>query len=237
METLYHYVAPPSPCGYLQDQTWRLEYEMTQDMSALEYQQRLLTGWRRFGAMVFRPRCPQCSACRSLRVKVSDFRPNRSQRRTVKMNAGEVECVVGSPSVTRRKLQLYDSYHAFQSDAKGWPEHPAKDPASYANSFVDNPFDTEEWCYLLDDRLVGVGYVDVLPSAMSAIYFYYDPAERHRSLGTWNVLSLIDECQARDMPYLYLGYYVAGCRSLEYKGNFRPNQARAADGRWVDFLT
>ena len=72
-------------------------------------------------------------------------------------------------------------------DEKGWPDHGPKDPADYADSFVDNPFPTEEWCYYLGDRLVGVGYVDVLPDGLSAIYFFYDPDERDRSLGTFNV--------------------------------------------------
>ena len=120
---------------------------------------------------------------------------------------------------------------------KGWPQHPAKDAAAYRESFVHNPAFTEEWCYYLNDRLIGVGYADVLPSSMSAIYFFYDPDERVRSLGTWNVLCLLDRCAAQKLPYLYLGYYVAGCRSLEYKANFKPNQIRHADGRWRDFLS
>jgi arginine-tRNA-protein transferase len=67
-----------------------------------------------------------------------------------------------------------------------------------------------------------VGYVDALPGALSAIYFYYDPDERRRSLGTFNVLSVLAAAAARGVPYVYLGYYVPGCRSLEYKARFRP---------------
>ncbi len=236
MESLFQYVAPPSPCGYLPDQWWSLEYEMMGAMSAAEYQERLLAGWRRFGSMVFRPRCPACTACRSLRVLVERFRPNRSQRRAWNTNAGHVALHIGRPTVSPARLRLYDHYHAFQTTAKGWPEHPAKDADSYIHSFVDNPFHTEEWCFVLNGNLVGVGYVDVLPRAMSAIYFFYDPAVRQRSLGTWNVLCLIDECRARGLPHLYLGYYVAGCPSLAYKARFGPNQIRTTEGKWVDFL-
>ena len=46
----------------------------------------------------------------------------------------------------------------------------------YAESFVDNPFVTQEWQYRVGEKLVGVGYVDHLPEGLSAIYFYYDPA-------------------------------------------------------------
>jgi arginine-tRNA-protein transferase len=185
--------------------------------------------------MLFHPRCPSCTACQSLRVLVERFRPDRSQQRALKANRNEVELVIAPPSVSRCKLDLYDRYHAFQSLNKGWTEHAAKDAESFCGSFVDNPIPTEEWCYYLDGQLIGVGYVDVLPASMSAIYFFYDPELRERSLGTWNVLRLLAEARARRLPHLYLGYHVAGCASLAYKARFRPNEVLGADGHWRRF--
>lgn len=236
MESLFRYTAPPSPCGYLPDQHWSLEYEMVANLSAAEFSDRLQEGWRRFGGMLFRPQCPSCRACQTLRVVVAEFQPDRSQRRAVKANQADIEVRVGLPSVTRAKLKLYDRFHAFQTDSKGWPEHPAKDAESYRESFVRNPLFTQEWCYYLEGQLVGVGYADRLADSMSAIYFFYDPDVRQRSLGTFNVMCLLQECSMRKYTYLYLGYYVEGCRSLVYKANFKPNQVRHADGCWRDFL-
>jgi arginine-tRNA-protein transferase len=235
MESLFRYTAPPSRCGYLPDQRWSLEYELVANLSAAEFGDRLQSGWRRFGGMLFRPQCPTCRACQSLRVDIARFAPSRSQRRAFKMNADDIEVRVGRPQVTRSRLLLYDRFHAFQSDTKGWPEHPAKDAESYRESFVHNPAFTEEWCYYLGGKLVGVGYADRLADGMSAIYFFYDPELRARSLGTFNVLCLTRECVLRKYSYLYLGYYVAGCPSLEYKANFRPNQILSADGDWRQF--
>jgi arginine-tRNA-protein transferase len=236
MQSLFRYTAPPSPCGYLPAERWSLEYEMVTDLTAPEFTRKLEEGWRRFGGMMFRPRCASCRACQSLRVLVEQFQPNRSQRRAIKLNRADITVRVGPPSVTREKLRLYDRFHEFQADNKGWPEHPAKDADSYRESFVHNPPFTEEWEYFLQDRLVGVGYVDRLANALSAIYFFYEPTMRQRSLGTYNVLCLLEECARRRLPYLFLGYYVRGCRSLEYKGNFAPNQILGGDGRWHDFL-
>ncbi len=235
MESLFRYVAPPSRCGYLPEQLWQLEYEQVATLSPAEYLERLRQGWRRFGTMLFRPRCRNCRACRSLRVVVDQFHADRSQRRACKTNEGVVDLRIGKPAVSRSKLTLYDRYHAHQSEAKGWPLHPAKDAFEYARSFVDNPFPTEEWCFYLGQRLVGVGYVDVLPGALSAIYYFYDPDERWRSLGTWNVLRIIDQAAQRRAPYVYLGYYVADCPSMTYKSRFRPNQILGPDGQWHDF--
>jgi leucyl-tRNA---protein transferase len=203
-------------------------------MTPAEYRQRLMHGWRRFGFSMFRPTCPRCQACQSLRVLVDRFRPNRSQRRACARNA-DLRIEVGEPSVSAEKVELYDRFHAFQVDKKDWPEHAPKEESSYVESFVDNPFPTQEWCYYRDDQLIGVGYVDRLPEAMSAIYFFYEPSERKRSLGTFNVVAVIQEAARRGIPHLYLGYYVEGCRSLEYKANFVPNQVVNQEGDWRDF--
>ncbi|HWG42304.1 MAG TPA: arginyltransferase [Gemmataceae bacterium] len=239
MESLFQYVAPPTPCGYLPEQMWSLEYDYVASMTTAEYLQRMLDNWRRFGNMLFRPVCESCRACRSLRVLVPRFRPDRSQRRCRQHNEGVIELRIGKPSATRAKLALYDRYHAFQADHKGWPHHAPRDKSSYADSFVHHPFPVEEWCYYLDGKLVGVGYVDVLPEppfgGFSAIYFYYDPRQRQHSLGTWNVLCLIEEAARRGLPYVYLGYYVEGCESMSYKPRFVPNQLRGEDGVWRDF--
>ena len=80
--------------------------------------------------------------------------------------------------------------------------------------------------------MVGVGYVDRLPAGLSAIYFFHDPDERQRSLGTYNVLSVLRKAAEWNLPHVYLGYYVEGCRSLEYKTRFRPNEVLGGDGAW-----
>jgi arginine-tRNA-protein transferase len=243
MVSLFRYTALPSPCGYLPQQTWSLEYEQVAEMTPAEYLQRMIEGWRRFGTMLFRPACPSCKACQAVRVRAAEHRPDRSQRRARRANEGTIELRIGKPSVTRAKLALYDRYHAHQADAKGWPEHARRDAASYADSFVHHPFAVEEWCYYREGRLIGVGYVDHLPEGpsgraeggLSAIYFFYDPDERTCSPGTWNVLCLIDEAVRRGLPYVYLGYYVPGCPSMEYKPRFVPNEVRGSDGVWRPF--
>jgi arginyl-tRNA--protein-N-Asp/Glu arginylyltransferase len=241
MHSLLLFTTPPDECTYLPKQQWSLEYELVSELSGAEYLRRMINRWRHFGHMMFHPVCQGCRACTPIRVRAADFRPDRSQRRCRRDNEGVVELVIGEPSVTREKLRLYDDYHAFQAGHKGWPEKGARDPKGYAEAYVVQPFPVEEWCYYLGGKLVGVGYVDALAEALpgdegqeglSAIYFYYDPAERHRGLGTWNVLVAIEQAARRGLPYLYLGYHVAGCASLAYKARFPPAEMRGPDGAW-----
>lgn len=232
MRSLFVFTAPPSPCSYLPHETSSLTYEIVGKLTAAEYQTRLKVGWRRFGFSLFHTTCPSCQKCQSLRVPVAMFKPDRSQRRCLAANDGEVTLVIGTPQVTEEKLALYDRFHAYQAEHVGWPEYGPKDASDYAESFVDNPFATQEWCYYLGEKLVGIGYVDRLPEGLSAIYFFHDPDERKRSLGTYNVLSVIRKAAEWHLPHVYLGYFVEGCRSLEYKARFRPNEVLGADGKW-----
>jgi arginine-tRNA-protein transferase len=232
MHTLMTFVSDADRCQYLSDQQWRFEYEIVASATASEYGDRLRNGWRRFGYSLFRPVCDACTRCQSVRVPVAGFSPDRSQRRARKANRDTL-LLVTEPSESLEKRQLFDEFHAYQHESKGW-SHGSSD---YHEMFVANPLPTEEWCYRVDGRLVGVGYVDRVPDGLSLIYFFHDPRSRDRSLGTFNILTAIDVARAAGLPYVYLGYYVDGCRSLEYKGRFRPNEALRPDGSWQTFLT
>lgn len=235
MEIEAHYVSPPHRCSYLHDQTAMQEYVECSALSIEEYGILLDQGWRRFGRSLFRPRCPFCTACWSLRVKVEEYKMDRSQRRNVRDNTPRISLRIGEPSVSQEKLTLHDAFHSHQSAEIGWPRFPPKDVESYVSSFVNNPIPTEEWCYYDNEKLIGVGYVDVVPQGLSAIYFFHDPAYRDWGPGTWNVLNVIEQARQKKFPFVYLGYFVSGCRSLEYKARFQPNEVLDASGLWKAF--
>lgn len=231
MSTIRTYITPPSPCAYLSDQITQMRFATFEDLSAPTYMHLMAHGWRRFGSTVFRPECPFCSRCLSLRVPVGTFRPSESQRRAWRRNRDELEIRVGTPSLAPDVVDLFDRFHRYKQEAIDWPPRGADD----LEHMIRNPFPTEEWSYRRGDRLLAVGYVDALPEGLSAIYFFYDPDERQRSLGTFNVLSIIEATRQRGLPHAYLGYYVEGCRSLEYKARFRPNEVLRR-GDWSPFL-
>lgn len=232
MEVVFQYIEPPSPCGYLPEELWQIEYVQVAELSLEEYGRLLIGGWRRFGHLLFRPRCPSCDACLSLRIDPRAFCPDRSQRRVRRACEGRVTLDVGSPANSREAFTLYRRFHDFQVEHRGWPRSES-DRESFVDGFLRNPFPTEQWSYRLDGRLVGLGFVDAPPNAgLSAIYFVHDPECRNLGLGTWNILRLLDETARRGLPHLYLGYYVADCLSLAYKARFRPHEIRDGDGAW-----
>ncbi len=233
MESAIAFITNPARCEYLPDRLSQLRYELAPGLQAMEYLTRLEAGWRRFGPVMFRPECPSCARCQSLRVPVATFRANESQRRAWRKNEGTVTVRLGSPATSRDRLELWAKFHQHGHRTKGWPAETGTDPGI----MLHNPFPTEEWTYYVEDRLVGVGYVDALPGALSAIDFYWDPDERARSLGTFHVLSIIAAAGQRNLAHVYLGYYVEACRSLEYKARFRPTEVLRGAGQWDAFAS
>lgn len=83
-----------------------------------------------------------------------------------------------------------------------------------------------------DGRLVALGFIDVLVDGFSSVYFAFDPAETRRSLGVYSVFAECSLLASLGKRWYYLGFWVDGCRKMEYKAGFRPHEL-AHEGRWV----
>ena len=75
-----------------------------------------------------------------------------------------------------------------------------------------------------EDRIVGVAVTDATADGLSAVYTFFDPDFSARGLGRYCILQQIKLCQAMSLPYLYLGYWVDGCRKMQYKTEFCPQE-------------
>ena len=75
---LIRFKTPPDACPYLPSEIASLEYRRLAGVTGRAYQELLRRGWRRFGHDFFRPACPQCRKCRSLRIDVGEFNPSRT---------------------------------------------------------------------------------------------------------------------------------------------------------------
>jgi leucyl-tRNA---protein transferase len=232
MFSQFKYLGPESGCSYLPDRVAQMEYEIVLALSADEYRQRLGEHWRRFGRMLFRPSCPSCNACQPIRTIANEFQPNRSQRRVMKANAGLTRFEINSPTVSEAQIDLYYRHHVHHAEQKAWPHPGNKRLANHFDMITDNCYLTQEWDFFRDEKLIGVAYVDELSDGLSGVYFYYDPDYRQLSPGTWMCLSMIERAQALNLPYVYLGYLVRGCRSMEYKANFKPYELLGQDNVW-----
>jgi arginyl-tRNA--protein-N-Asp/Glu arginylyltransferase len=217
----------PSPCPYLPDRAARLVLLRPRTFTPGLYHAFMDLNFRRVGWGVYRPQCDGCDECRQLRVFAPRFRPNRAQRRCLARNR-DVVVTTGEPEATREKHAVYRRYldrrHQGGEMTGSWRE--------FCDFLYEAPPFARETVYRVEGRLLGAGIVDVEPEAMSAVYFYFDPDLGRRAPGTLNVLWLLEECRRLSIPWLYLGYHVAGSRTMAYKAAYRPHEVLGSDGRW-----
>lgn len=84
-------------------------------------------------------------------------------------------------------------------------------------------FGTFHQQYWLDDKLIAVAVLDILPRCVSSVYFFYDPDYRFLTLGTYGSLREVQFVQslAQSVPTLkfyYMGFYIHSCPKMRYKG-------------------
>ena len=221
MSEEFRFTTEPSPCPYIPSQLWQLDYRLIPELDDGKFTRLLNRGWRRFGSQFFRPHCPACARCRSLRVKVAEFQPNKAQRRALAKNQ-DVRLEVRPASVSAAHVELYNRFHRFMAAEKGWAEQTISKQA-YLDHFLGSRFSFGfEFLYFLGETLVAVGLVDVTPQASSSAYFFHEPSLRSRSLGVYSMLRELEYARQRQIPHHHLGYWVPECPSMLYKGTYRP---------------
>ncbi|RME20554.1 MAG: arginyltransferase [Deltaproteobacteria bacterium] len=219
------------PCPYLEGQVSRMPLRWQfQDLAPAEVDASLAAGDRRVGRMLYRTRCPACSACQPLRIPVAEFVPSRSQRRVLRRNR-DLRIELAPATYSDEKLALYNRHK--MERGLGEEEKPMS-RRGYEGWFLRSCVRTREMRYYRGDRLIGVGILDLGARDTSSVYFYFDPDESHRSLGTLSVLVEVEWLRRAGGRYHYLGLYVADCRHLNYKARFFPHE-RLIDGRWMRF--
>ena len=219
-------ILPEHDCPYLPPRRAITRALMASRIPPAMYHDFLDAGFRRSGKLIYQPICRGCRRCIPIRVPVDRFKPGKSQRRCLRRNA-DLIISQGPPVATPEKQDLYHRYTA------NW--HGRQDTESFESFLYDSPVDTIEFCYRTPDgRLLAVGICDRSPKSLSSVYFYFDPADAKRGLGTFGALYELDWAVRAKIPFYYLGYWIHGCAAMQYKANFRPCQFLLPDGQWCE---
>jgi arginyl-tRNA--protein-N-Asp/Glu arginylyltransferase len=220
-------VSPPHECPYLPGRVAMSRWFVAGRVPAEVYHDLMDAGFRRSGRLFYQPVCRGCRACVPIRVPVERFTPSRSHRRTMRRNQDLVVTVKPRPVVSDEKFELYARY------SREWHGKADEDFEGFASFLYASPVDTIEFEYRdAAGRLIAVGICDVSARSLSSVYFYFDPAEARRGLGTYGALREIEFARQHGIPHYYLGYVIGGCGAMEYKASFRPHELLGTDGVW-----
>ena len=199
------------------------------DFDADIYTRFLDANFRRSGRLIYQPVCKGCRQCVSIRVPVNRFAPSKTQRRVLRRNS-DLHLHVTSAVADHERFDLYRRY------CQSWHKHDeAPTYLDFERFLYDSPVESIDFSYRdAVGKLLAVGVCDVSSSALSSVYFYFDPDESKRSLGTLGAIREIEYAQQKKIPFYYLGYFVSGCDAMSYKASFRPFQKLGLDGEWRD---
>ncbi len=219
--------AAPVDCPYLPDRTFVQIYFFATDLDEYEYEVLLASGWRRFGTFFFQPSCPGCRQCIPIRVDVNRLQPTRSQRRVL----GRGREIVLDAAPTDCRDEVWEVYRAHSRSQFAREVN----RADFETTFFEDAVPALQTEYRLDGRLVGLGFLDVGIEGFSSVYFSFHPEASSYSLGTLSVLRESELARLNGKKWYYLGYWVPGCDTMEYKAKFRPFQLLDWDtGEWRD---
>ena len=230
------FVTAPSPCPYLAGKSERKVFTELRGENADELNEALgRIGFRRSQTVAYRPSCLDCQACVSVRVVAGEFQPSGTQKRLIKRHSDLIatEC---RPWATAEQYELLQKYLAARHPGGGMTQMEESD---FADMVEHSPVSS----YVIEyrepgvgsqpGRLVGACLTDFQGDGLSMIYSFYDPeAEARSGLGTYIILDHIRRAAGRELPYVYLGYWVAGSDRMQYKVRFRPLE-RLTGGGWA----
>ena len=228
---LIFFASIAEPCSYLDDRNSVSAFANPHiDMDMQTYNELIQHGFRRSGGYVYRPHCPSCHECVSVRVPLKKQKFTRNELRTIRRNS-DLTVTFLKGKFREKHFELYKRYiNSRHND--GSMANPRK--ADYHRFLICDWTDTMFIEFRLNKQLIAVAVSDVLSTGLSAVYTFFDPDYAARSLGHFAILSQISEAKSRDLDYLYLGYWIKDCDKMSYKRRYKPLEGFIND-QWIQF--
>lgn len=232
-ESLVHfYTTAPFPCSYLPDRQARSQVAIPpHQIDDSVYGMLVHRGFRRSGQFTYRPRCDGCTRCIPVRVRTLEFEPDRTQRKILNRIQSRGALKISELPLTfdPEHYALYRSYQRSRHPQGGMDEDDAE---QYREFLLSSGVDTRLVEFRINDVLIMVSIIDVLPDGISAVYTFYDPTDPKSSYGTYAILWQIIQCQLNQLPFLYLGYWIADSGKMAYKARYQPMDM-LDDAGWI----
>ncbi len=219
VQKLSFYATPPHNCNYLADrEATTLFADPRFPKNSRIYSALADCGFRRSGEHLYIPHCSACTSCIPVRIPAARFTPSANQLRTWKRN--QVLSVKKLPAEYRPDhFALYRRYLTGRH-AGGGMDNPT--PDSYMSFLAASWSETYFYEMRYREDLVCVTVIDMMENALSAVYTFFDPAYGKMSPGKYAILYQIELARNLGLEWLYLGYWIEGCRKMNYKNEYRP---------------
>jgi len=224
------YMTPEHECNYLPGRNAKTVFaDPNFPMNENIYTVLARHGFRRSGKHIYKPQCQQCNACIAIRLPVNNFIRNRNQKRNWVRN-NDLKITKVSANFNNEYFNLYQRYLAVRHPDGGMD---SSDPENFTSFLITDWATTVFYEFRKTDKLLAVAVVDELTDGLSAVYTFFEPNQSHRSLGRFAVLTEIEAARNQGLQWLYLGYWIADCKKMQYKDEYQPLEYFYQD-KWHD---
>lgn len=224
----FFFTTAPLPCPYI---AGRLERKIVTELNGPDaevlHEALSRAGFRRSHSIAYTPACPGCNACIPVRIIAGQFMPDRSMRRICKAN----QDLTARRVPARATAEQYRLFSRYQESRHSGGDMALMGFYDYRSMVEDSPIDT----FLVEFRrpdgtLTAVCLADRMSDGLSAVYSFFEPDLANRSLGTYVVNWLVNDAVSQELPYVYLGYWIAESRKMSYKSRYHPLEAFGPNG-------
>lgn len=224
------YISDSNKCAYKPDQEERKLFTFIKGFKNQDFYNLLISkGFRRSQNILYNQVCENCNKCIPIRIKVNNFQETKNQKRII--NKGKLFERKVIEKVTYEQFFLFKEYLNFKH-----PDSEMNDMifADYYSMVKNTGIDTKIIEYRLDNVLVSSCITDFLDNALSMVYSFYSPYANKYSLGKYMILDHIKFGKKYDKEIIYLGYWINGCKEMEYKKNFNSSEI-LINGEWINY--
>tara|TARA_B100000989_G_scaffold297627_1_gene284030 strand:- start:114 stop:836 length:723 start_codon:yes stop_codon:yes gene_type:complete len=210
----------PFECSYIPSKKeQRLIVKLDrEDKNQLYFNELMKRGFRRNLNHMYFPICSNCNSCMSSRIKIKDFKENKSQRRNIKSNT-DLKFLENNKIEKEIRYKLFLKYsHSRHCNS----QMRLMSFDEFNNFLYKSPVQNKVYD-LIDENntIIGVMLLDCLDHGLSAVYSFYDPDFIYKGLGTLMILKSVELTRELNLDYLYLGYWVSESKKMNYKATFK----------------
>ena len=230
LEQPIYMLTKATACPYL---TGKIEKRIATDITYNKniYEELSINGFRRVENWMYRPVCDNCSACKSYRVDLENFKLTKSLKRVLK-NFENFSFKLVKNKSTKEHFELFKKYQLERHSGGSMSD---MDEDEFTSMIETSPIKTS----LLElkdkyNNLVGVVLLDIDNKNLSAVYSFFDPKLNKFGLGNYMILQCLLYGKSNKYEYLYLGYYIDELSSMSYKSRFKPGQI-FINNEWKNF--
>ncbi|MDC0228146.1 arginyltransferase [Alphaproteobacteria bacterium] len=220
LEQPIYMLTKASTCPYLKG---HVEKRIATDISFNEeiYDELTVNGFRRVENWMYRPVCDNCSACKSYRVIISEFKLSKSLKR-INKNLNDINFKVIQSSTNSEHFHLFRKYQLSRHSNGSMAN---MDEDEFISMIETSPIETSLMEFRdSSNKLVGVILLDINNNNLSAVYSFFDPELSRFGLGNFMIVQCLLYGKKNKNKYLYLGYYISEISSMSYKIRFKPGQ-------------